>query len=219
MTKNELYDLLDEMTPPDKIMGMLDAPKWHFWRREKRVNGNEIFQLIREYIEQKTGRSDTKLRENAYWVLAKCLLRTMKPEYCQFLIDRLQVETSKYVLYSILTGISRMKLPADLDLSPVVVCSKSNEWLVRHSAIDALGQCDTDSSRAAIRYWVRQENEKQHQYEIIYANAALGSIGEPSDIELLERHTHSGIRDVKDSASYAINQIYRRFGMIPHVEK
>jgi len=50
---------------------------------------------------------------------------------------------------------------------------------------------------------------------LIYANAALGYIGEPSDTALLEQHIHSRIPDVKDSAIYAINNINQRFNVNP----
>lgn len=77
----------------------------------------------------------------------------------------------------------------------------------------ALGKSNTNTSREAVRYWVKQADEKRHKFELIYANAALGNIGEPSDIALLEQHIHSRIPDVKDSSIYAINNIKQRFAL------
>jgi hypothetical protein len=88
-------------------------------------------------------------------------------------------------------------------------------WLVRHNAIMALEVSNTDISRDAVRYWVRQKDEKLYKFELIYANGVLGCIGEISDIVLLEQHTNSRIRDVKATAIYAINSIRQRFGMEP----
>lgn len=219
MTKDELYILLDELSLPDGIIGRLDASKWHFWKRKEQIGENEVFPLLREYIEQRTKQADTKVRENAYSVFVKLLFRTFDPEHCQFLIDRLKAETNKYILHTMLSGISRLQLPEGIDISPIVECSKSEEWMVRHAAIMALGRSNTDASREAVRYWVRQENEKQYKFELIYANAALGYIGEPGDTALLEQHIHSRIPDVKDSAIYAINNIKKRFGTNPHAAK
>lgn len=213
MTKDELFNCLEEMSLPDSIISTLDAPVWRFWRREKHINRNDAFPLLREFIELKANRSYTKVRENAYSVFAKLLLETFEPEHCQFLIDCLKVETNKYVLHTMLSGISRLQLPKGIDASSIAECSRHDEWMVRHPAIMALGKSDTDVSREAVRYWVEQKNEKQHKFEIIYANASLGYIGEPSDTTLLEQHIHSRIHDVKDSAIYAIENINQRFGL------
>lgn len=213
MTKDELYILLDSLSLPESIIGRLEAFEWRFWKRKDQIREQEVFPLLRTYIEQRTKQADTMVRENAYSVFAGLLRENTEPEHCQFLIDRLKAETDKYVLHTMLAGIARLQLPADVDVSPIVVCSKSNEWLVRHSAIMALGTSNTAISREAVRAWVRQENEKQYKFELIYANAALGYIGEPGDIALLEHHIHSRIPDVKDTAIYAINHIRQRFGM------
>ncbi len=219
MTKDELYILLDELSLPDSIIGRLDAPMWRFWKWKDQIRGNEVFFLLREYIERRTKQADIKARENAYSVFAKLLFRTFELEHCQFLVDCLKVETNKYVLHTMLSGISRLQLPEGVDVSSIVECSKNDEWMVRHTAIMALGKSNTDVSRKAVRYWVEQKNVKQLKFEIIYANSALGYIGEPSDTALLEQHIHSCIPDVKDSAIYAINNIKKRFGINPHASK
>ena len=41
MTKDELYNLLDELSLPDSIIGRLDAPKWCFWQRKGQIQENE----------------------------------------------------------------------------------------------------------------------------------------------------------------------------------
>lgn len=215
MTKDTLFHLLDTITPPDSIVRRLNTPQWRFWCKEKHIKGNDVFLHLREFIERRTKKSETKIRENAYVVFAKLLGKSFDSEHCQFFIDHLNVETNKYTLDTILSGIAQLPLPEDIDISPIVACSKSDKWLVRHSAITALGKSNTNASRETVRYWVRQENERQYEFEIVYANAALGYIGTPEDIALLERHIHSRIHDVKDSAIYAINNIKQRFDM-PH---
>lgn len=210
MNKEELFSRLDELSLPDSILDALDASQWRFWRRKKQLNEAQMFPLVREYIELRSLKSQTMIRENAYELLGKLLRRTMEPEYCQYLIDRLAIETNKDVLHTILVCLTRLQLPSEMNITNIVLCSKSDAWQVRHNAIMALRSSDTDISREAVRYWVKQEDEKQYKYELIYAQGVLGYIGEASDIELLERHTQSRIRDVKDSASYAINHIRKR---------
>ena len=211
MTKDELYTLLNEQSLPESIIDRLDIYQFCFWKRKNQIQKEDCFILLREYIEQHEKRKDTKLRENAYTLTAKLLLRNFDLEGCQFLIDRLNLETNKYVLYTMLNGICCLQLPDTIDISPVVLCSKNDEWLIRHTAIMALGKSNTNASREAIRYWVARKDEKQYKFELIYANAALGYIGDPDDIVLLERHMNSRIDDVKDSAIFAIDNIKKRF--------
>ena len=209
MKKDELHTLLDEMSSPDHIIDLLDAPKWP-WAKKNHLNEDELFPLLRDFILSRSSKPETKIRENAYSILGKLLSRMMKAEYCQFLIDSLDRESDKTVQHTILTCLSRLQFSVELDITPIVACSQNEAWQVRHSAIMALGASDTDAAREAVRYWVRQEDEKQYKLEIIYANAALGYIGNADDIALLEKHAHSRIRDIKDSAIYAIDQIRRK---------
>lgn len=209
MKKSELYTLLDEMTSADHIIDLLKAPKWP-WTKKHHLNEDELFPLLKEFIISRSSKAETQIRENAYSILGKLLFRMMETEYCQFLIDSLNRESNKTVRATILACLSRLQLSSELDITPIVTCSQNDAWQVRHSAIMALGASDTDTARKAVRYWVCQEDEKQYKFEIIYANAALGYIGDVDDIALLEKHSRSRIRDVKDSSIYAIDQIRRK---------
>ncbi len=211
MTKDELYRSLDELSLPESIIGRLGASKWCFWKRKEQVGENDMFPLLREYITKRAGKANTKARGNAYALLAKLLNRRMDLEFCQYLVDRLEEESNKHVLCTMLFGISRLQMPDNIDVAAMIVCSNSEEWMVRHNGIIALGASNTPASREAVRYWVRQADEKKYKFELIYANASLGFIGEPCDITLLEQHVNSRIRDVKDSAIYAVNNIRERF--------
>jgi HEAT repeat protein len=59
-------------------------------------------------------------------------------------------------------------------------------------------------------FFINQEDEKKYEYEIIYANASLGSIGSKEDIPFLEKHVKSRKRDIRDSARFAIDRINER---------
>lgn len=109
-----------------------------------------------------------------------------------------------------LDGIAPLHIPDDVDLSLLIECTRSGQWLVRHSAINALSASNAECSREAARYWVSQSDEKTYKYEIIYANSVLGSIGDSKDVDLLERHIDSDIVDVKESALFAIKSIEAR---------
>lgn len=218
MKKEELFGLLDEMSLPDAIVDKLDASVWRFWQRKNHLDEEQTLRALQEYITLRTQKKDTRFRENAYRLYGQLLRRNPGSEHGQFFVDCLGGETDKQILHTILTYISSVRLPAEVRIGTIVTCSRSDQWLVRLEALQALQAFNTPESREAVRYWVRQEEEKKCKFELFYANAALGFIGEVSDIALLERHTHSRIRDVRDTAVKAINNICQRFGIPSKIE-
>ena len=167
----------------------------------------KLFPLLREIIEEQ---ADAQIRRNAYFQLGKLLRRSMNVEHCRFLIARLEQETDKHVLAAMLTGLGELVLPSEIGIDPIISLSRHENRMIRHQAIAALKASNTDASREVVRYWVQQTDEKQCRFELVYAHAALSSIGTAEDVELLERHANSRLQDVKSSALYAIDQIQRR---------
>lgn len=82
MKKDELYTLLDEMSSPDHIIDLLDAPKWP-WAKKNHLNEDELFPLLQDFIRSRSSKPETKIRENAYSILGKLLSSMMEAEYCQ----------------------------------------------------------------------------------------------------------------------------------------
>ena len=125
-------------------------------------------------------------------------------------IQQLGKETNKHVLNSMLTNISKAALPPEMDISLIIACTKSEHWVVRHSAILALGASPSNAARLSLREWLSQEDDKKYKYEIIYANAAMSRIGLLEDISFIEKHLKSRLRDVRGSAQWAIETIQKR---------
>jgi len=211
MNKEQLYILLQEMTPGDTLIDSVNRA-WHSHRRAEQLSDAGLLDLLREIIEEHNLKKEKEIRRNAYFVMSKLLLKTENREYAQFLVECLNRETDRYVLGAMLDGIGWLKLPPDVDIAPVIACGKSEKWLIRHSAIYALRASDTEESREALRCWLRQEDEKKYKFELIYANAAMGVVGRTEDIRLLEKHASSRIRDIRDSANFAIEAIRSRTG-------
>lgn len=210
MTKDKLYLLLEEMTPSTMPLNSADDPAWFAYRKAEMLDDRKLLRLLCEIVEEHSRKQEKELRRNAYFVMEKLLSKAMDTEYCQFLLDRLGMETDRYVLAAMLDDIGWLRLPRDVNIENIISCSKNEKWLIRHSAIHALRASDTEEAREAVRYWVRQADEKKYKYELIYAHAVLNEIGTAADISLLEQHTHSRIRDVRDSAKYAIESIRKR---------
>lgn len=211
MTKDELFLLLEEMTPSVMPRNSDDDPAWFAHRKAETLADRELLSLLREIIEEHGGRKEKEIRRNAYFVMGKILSKRMEADCCQFLVDCLGEENDRYVLAAMLDSIGCLRLPRETNIEKIIECSTNEKWLIRHSAIHALRSSNTEAAREALRYWVRQTDEKKYKYELIYAHAALGEIGTAADIFLLEHHVRSRIRDVRDTAAYAIDHIRKRW--------
>ena len=183
---------------------------WKAYRSAEKLNDPSLLPVLCLLIQDNDNNKQKELRKNIYFLMGSLLRKNMNVEYCQYLINRLVIETDKYVLSSMLDQISKLQIPNEINMNHVIECSRSDQWLVRHNAINALHASDSESCREAARYWAKQLDEKKYKYEIIYANACLNKIGVMEDIEILNLHTNSRIRDVKDSALFAIEAIKSR---------
>lgn len=210
MDKTELLNLLEQMKLDTNAKNSEKSLSWKAHRKAEMLNDSVLFPMLCDLIQENEDNKQKELRSNIYFVMGSLLQKKMTAEYCQYLIDRLGIERDKYVLSSILDQIASLRISGEVNMDLVIRCSRDDKWLVRHSAINALRASDSEPCRAAARFWVKQADEKLYKNEIIYANASLNEIGVMEDIELLELHTHSGIRDIKDSALNAIEAIKRR---------
>lgn len=207
MTKADILSLIARMNTVQCLPSSSDSISWKAHREAETFRDASLFPVLREIICEHGRPSDKELRKAAYFILGKLLKNQFDRAACDFFLHQLTVETDKHIISSMLDRIKEFDIPAGLDIEPVKVHSKSEKWLIRHSAILALGSFATPESKEALSYYLKQEDEKAFRREITYANAALGRIGDPSDIPLLETHIHSRSRDIRDSAEFAIRWI------------
>jgi len=169
-----------------------------------------IPQLI-EFIKLHNKKNEKKQRNGAYFILGKLLIKIRDDESLQFLINQVQIETNKYIIGSILDRISDIKKPESIDIEPIIKSTNDEKWLIRHSAINALKKCEGRKAHDAILEILdRYQDMKKYKYEITYANSVLSDIGVKEDIIVLEKMLSVKIRDIRESAQYAINIIKNR---------
>lgn len=209
MDSAEVLNLLEKMQFDANAKGSAEI-SWKAHRTAEKLNDPSLLPMLCLLIQDNDKSKQKELRKNIYFLMGSLLRKNMNVEYCQYLINRLEIETDKYVLSSMLDQISKLQIPSEINMYYVIECTRSDQWLVRHNAINALHASDSEPCREAARYWIKQMDEKKYKYEIIYANACLSKIGVLEDIELLDLHTHSRIRDIKDSALFAIEAIKSR---------
>lgn len=207
MDKKRLDDLINGMAFPDNTRNSFYNTSWRATRKSEKLKDLTLLPILEELIMKKIPKKDKNHRREAYFIYGKILKNSFTRKGCEFLIQRLTAENDKYILSEILDRLSEFQVPPDMDISPIIFHSQNSEWLVRHSAILALGSCPTQKSRDALYSYLLQSDEKTYEYEIVYANVSMGKIGKLEDIPILELHTNSRIHDIETSAKTAIKNI------------
>ena len=208
MDEDKLYDLIARMTIKEQLTSSEESVSWNAYREAERISDETVYPILKKIIEE--NHKNKAVREAAYVIIGYSLRNIFNKEACIFLIQRLDEETDKYVVACILDKLARIHISEDIDMSLVIKCSQNDKWLIRHSALNALGSSSTHANREALLFFINQEDEKKYEYEIIYANASLGNIGSKEDIPFLEKHVKSRKRDIRDSARFAIDRIKER---------
>lgn len=207
MNKEDLKNLINRMSAVEETYNSEDTVSWKATREAENLTDTALLPILEEIITENAKPKGRHIRNEAYFIYGKILKNSFDRNGCVFFINRLTVETDKYILSGMLDRLADIEIPTDLDISPIILHTQSEKWLVRHAAIRALGSCSTQKSRDALSFFLKQEDEKKYKYEITYANAAMGKIGDHTDIPLLERHINSRIQDIKISAQMAIEKI------------
>ena len=217
MDEDKLYDLIARMTIKEQLTSSEESVSWNAYREAERISDETVYPILKKIIEE--NHKNKAVREAAYVIIGYSLRNIFNKEACIFLIQRLDEETDKYVVACILDKLARIHIPEDIDMSLVIKCSQNDKWLIRHSALNALGSSAAPSTASSARLngkstkeavTIVDLDEKKYEYEIIYANASLGSIGSKEDIPFLEKHVKSRKRDIRDSARFAIDRIKER---------
>ena len=208
MNEDELYDLIARMTIKEHATSSKESVSWNAYREAERISDETVYPILMRIIEE--NHKNKAVRRAAYVIIGYSLRNIFNKEACIFLIQKLDEETDRQGVESILEGLSRIHIPEDIDMSLVIKCSQNDKWQIRHSALDALGSSPTKANRNALLFFINQEDENKYKYEIIYANASLGKIGLKEDIPFLEKHIKSRKRDIRASALFAIDRIKER---------
>ena len=206
---NYLIDLINRMCEisDQKLEAGFDSSKtisWAALREAEKLDNKDFIPQLIDFI----SKEKDKLRRNkGYFALGYLAKNTSDISALNFLIKRVEEETDKYVVSSLLDRIANIKKPKGTDLQPLINSLKSNKWLIRHSAIQSLKFSDDPMAETAL---IEIIIHSEDPYNLSYANATLNNIGTLRAIPYLEKHIKSRKRDVKLSAQLAIESISKR---------
>lgn len=206
---NYLINLIDRMldtSDQNKEVGY-DSSKTISWKALREAENVENPAYILQLITFIDNEKDKKKRDSSYFLLGHIAKNTSDLKALEYLIFRIQKETDKYIIASLLDRIAAIKKPMGTDLQPLIQATKSDKWLIRHSAIQSLKNALDSIAETAL---IEILNDSDDPYDLVYTNATINTIGTLRAIPFLEKHLKSRKRDVKDSAKYAIEEIKKR---------
>ena len=199
-----LIDLIKRMSVEEKGVNSDDSVSWKAYREAESLDEERFIKQLMDYL---TIENNKTFRDSAYFILGKLLMKFTDKVAIQFYIDRLIFETDKYVLSHMLDRLKDIEKEQSIELTPIIQCTESEKWLVRYSAINALTKTNHEAAKSKIRAIVQLDDQKKYKYEIVYAVATLGTVGEIEDIALLKPLFSSRIRDIRDSAKFAAESL------------
>ncbi|WP_405368343.1 HEAT repeat domain-containing protein [Nonlabens sp. Asnod2-A12] len=181
-----------------------DTISWKALREAEKIDNENYIPELTEFIDSE---KDKKKRDKAYFLLGHIAKNTNNTKATEYLIKRVEKETDKYIVSSLLNRISNLEKPNGIDLQPLINAIENNKWQIRQSAIQSLKNAeDRIAEKALIGILAVSED----QYDLTYANATLNNMGTVKAIPFLEKHLNSKKRDVKGSAKFAIESIKKR---------
>lgn len=206
---NYLINLIDRMldTSDQNKESGYDSSKTISWKALREAEHIENTAYIPQLITFIDNEKDKKKRDSSYFLLGHIAKNTNDLKALEYLIYRIQKETDKYIIASLLDRIANIKKPIGTDLQPLIQATKSDKWLIRHSAIQSLKNALDSIAETAL---IEILNDSDDPYDLIYTNATINTIGTLRAIPFLEKHLKSRKRDVKNSAKYAIEEIKKR---------
>lgn len=192
------------------------------WKIDMSFVGEALFQTegenlprIKQIIETYSGKlqENRDMRKTAYLAMVRNLRDFPNPDYMRWHIAQIPKEKDKYILSSMLDEIKDWPyLPPETDISPILDCVKSDKWLIYQGAIKALGICNMEIAREAVRPFLRLEPIRKNEPVYMYLCETLARIGTPEDVPLLRAISlRSTNRNIKHGLMYTISEIELRF--------
>ena len=206
---NYLLDIIDRMLDKsDQILESgYDSSKSISWKAFREAEKVDTLDFVPQLIICIDKEKDKKRRDAAYFLLGHIGKNTNDTAALNYLIQRVDKETDKQIITSILDRIGDLKKPSGTNLQPLIRATQNDKWSIRYSAIQSLNN-SVDPVAESILIEILDSSDDP--FNLIYSNAVLNRIGTLRALPYLEKHLKSRKRDVKDSAKFAIEEILKR---------
>lgn len=163
--KSQILLLIERMNCEDTVSRNGQSVSWKAYREAERKATIEWFPFLQKIIEENPSQKSRKLRSCVYFVITTILKKEYDPDICRFLIGRLSQETDIQIVSRILDNLAQIEPVLDIEPDAIVSLSKHEKRLIRQSAIAALGTFPNPKSKAALAFYLLQDDEKNYKYE------------------------------------------------------
>lgn len=191
MNNQQLLELLYQMSGQELMYRENErswtnegTPAWNATRTAESLTDTAVIPFLRRLLEENS--KEESFKRNIYFMLGQIGSNTGDTRVVDVLIERLDMETNKYTLSSILDQIAEQdKVP---ECTPIIKWIQDDRWLVRHSAILALKKCNCEASETALLGVIMNSSDVN---DLCYAMASLCEAGSARSIpHLLTRLEH-----------------------------
>jgi hypothetical protein len=198
-------ELIDRMldTSDQQMVPGYDSSKtisWAALREAETINDTNYIDYIIESIDKEKNK---KRRDKMYFIVYRICENTPYQKGLEFLIDRIDKETDKYIVSNILDGLIALQKPAETNLDKIFAATQHKTWQIWFSAISAL-QNTNNTKVEELMMQIIDGEPLEKSYRISNAMAVLYNCGTAKCIPSLERQLQTKSRIIKNQAKETI---------------
>jgi|GEM_PF-1019545 hypothetical protein len=202
--KAEIIELVDWMNLVEENSNSSESLGWKAYVEAGKLADKGYVPVIKELIllEKKAGR-----KQSLYTILGILGRNLQSSAIASYLIERLPMETNKYVLQYMLIGITTIPKDSGVDMKAVIDLTEDKRWQVGLTAIEALNKAGDPAVEGKL---IEICSSERNRYDITAAMRNLNLIGTPRAIPTLETLLKSRSRNIRGVAEAAIDAIRNR---------
>jgi len=201
-----LNDLLARtLDDSDRDMCPYDSSQTISWKALREAEKLSDVSFIPQLVAFIDKEKNKEKRDSAYFILGKIAKNSNDITAVKYLISRIDKETDKYVISSLLDRIRDLHKLEETDIQPIINAIDNKNWQIKQSAIQALQH--TNNQLVENRLIRILENSASDEYDLMYANWTLANVGTKKSIPYLTKLLSHKKQDVSFSALGAIVKI------------
>lgn len=214
MINEYIAQLVDRMldTSDQNMVAGYDSSTTISWKALREAEAITDTDFVDNIIENLDSEKNKKRRHYLYFIVYRICENTPYQKGLDFLIDRIDKETDKYIVSGILDGLIHLHKPAETNLEKIFTATKHKTWQVWFSAISALENTNNPKVEELMMEIIDGE-PLEKSYKISNAITVLYNCGTAKCIPSLERQLHNKSRNLKSEAKIAIDELKKKLNL------
>src|SRR6266705_2387489 len=136
-----LADLIKRLSKDGRVVSSTQSASWAAHREAEELRDET---MVDELVSSVASEKAKARRAACYFVIGKIGRNLQYLRCARVLLDLLNTETDKHNIASILERVAEIEKPSAFDLSFVYALLEDPRWRVRHAAIQALGNSESE---------------------------------------------------------------------------